>query len=137
VTRAIEARTFPAFLAMFLLLFVTTGIGNGSTFRMIPIIFRSRALAAAGAGEVERQKALTIARRESAAVLGFSSAIGAIGGYFIPRGFGASIKATGGAQTAMVAFIGYYVLSLGLTWWYYRRRRFLAARMPNVAQANA
>jgi MFS transporter, NNP family, nitrate/nitrite transporter len=137
VSMAIQVRSFPAFLAMFLALFVTTGVGNGSTFRMIPIIFRSRALAAAGNSEAERGKALTVARRESAAVLGFSSAIGAIGGYFIPRGFGASIKATGGAQTAMGVFIGYYVLSLGLTWWYYRRRRFLAARMPNVAQANA
>jgi hypothetical protein len=42
-----------------------------------------------------------------------------------------------GAQTAMAAFIGCYVLSLGLTWWYYRRRRFLAARLPSLAQADA
>jgi NNP family nitrate/nitrite transporter-like MFS transporter len=137
VSHAIDVHSFPMFLFMFLSLFVTTGIGNGSTFRMIPVIFRTQAFREGGATQEGRERAMTRARRESAAVLGFSSAIGAIGGYFIPRSFGASIKATGGAQSAMGWFVAYYALCLGLTWWYYRRRRFLAARLPSLAQANA
>ncbi len=137
VSRAIDLQSFPLFLATFLVLFVTTGVGNGSTFRMIPVIFRTQALRDAAAGQEELERALARARRESAAVLGFSSAIGALGGYFIPRAFGASIKATGGAQGAMVLFIAYYVVCLGLTWWHYRRRSFLAGSLPNLAQADA
>ena len=135
VNRAIDVQSFPLFMATFLALFVTTGIGNGSTFRMIPIIFRTQALRDAADGQEEPERALVRARRESAAVLGFSSAIGALGGYFIPRAFGASIKATGGAQAAMMFFVAYYVVCLGLTWWHYRRRSFLAGSLPNLAQA--
>jgi MFS transporter, NNP family, nitrate/nitrite transporter len=137
VGHAIEVRSFPAFLALFLVLFVTTGIGNGSTFRMIPVIFRSQALQEAGEGREERDRALARARRESAAVLGFSSAIGALGGYFIPRAFGASIKATGGAQAAMSCFVAYYAICFASTWWHYRRRSFLARLLPSLAQADA
>jgi NNP family nitrate/nitrite transporter-like MFS transporter len=137
VSRAIGLQSFPLFLAMFLVLFVTTGVGNGSTFRMIPVIFRTQALRDAADGQEALERALARARRESAAVLGFSSAIGALGGYFIPRAFGASIKATGGAQGAMALFVGYYVVCLGLTWWHYRRRSFLAGSLPNLAQADA
>jgi NNP family nitrate/nitrite transporter-like MFS transporter len=136
VTHFVEAHQFGGFLATFLVLFVTTGLGNGSTFRMIPIIFRTQALRAAGDGETERAAALVRARRESAAVLGFSSAIGAVGGYFIPRGFGASIKATGSPGLALSWFMAYYVLCLSLTWWFYRRRVF-ASRLPSLASANA
>src|SRR4029078_7384650 len=95
-----------------LLLFVTTGLGNGSTFRMIPVIFRRQHLrAVAGEGPEAGQRALIVARRESAAVLGFTSAIGACGGYLIPRSFGASIHATGSAEAALLA-----VLLLLLGW---------------------
>jgi NNP family nitrate/nitrite transporter-like MFS transporter len=137
VNHAVGAQSFPMFLGTFLLLFATTGIGNGSTFRMIPMIFRSQALREAGEGAEAREKALATARRESAAVIGISSAIGALGGYFIPRAFGASIKATGGPQAAMAWFIAYYLISLGLTWWHYRRRSFLVSRLPSLAQTNA
>ena len=59
---------------------------------------RAPARRAAGKGRRRNAGALEVARRESAAVLGFTSAIGACGGYLIPRSFGASIKATGGAE---------------------------------------
>jgi NNP family nitrate/nitrite transporter-like MFS transporter len=123
---------------MFLTLFVTTGIGNGSTFRMIPVIFRTERLKAArGQGPEAEADALRHARRDSAAVLGLSSAIGALGGYFIPRSFGASIKATGGPSTALGCFLVYYFLCIGLTWWYYRRRTFMTRHAPSLASANA
>ena len=68
----VRAHSFPGFLTMFLVLFVTTGVGNGSTFRMIPVIFRREKLRAVqGQGPAAEQRALDTARRESAAVLGF------------------------------------------------------------------
>ena len=73
---------------------------------------------------------------ESAAVIGFTSAIGACGGYLIPRGFGASIAATGGPYLALEVFLLFYATCGALTWWYYLRRSFLAQRAPtNLAEA--
>jgi len=125
--RFVHAHSFPGFLLTFLLLFVTTGIGNGATFRMIPVIFRKKALAAVeGQGPEAERQALVLARRRSAAVLGFTGAIGACGGYLIPRGFGASIKATGGAELALMVFIGFYATCVALTWFCYARRAVTA-----------
>jgi len=125
--RFVHAHSFPGFLLTFLLLFVTTGIGNGSTFRMIPVIFRKKALAAVeGQGPEAERRALVLARQRSAAVLGFTGAIGACGGYLIPRGFGASIKATGGAEVALMVFIGFYATCVALTWFCYARRSVAA-----------
>ncbi len=71
---------FYGFFAMFLLLFAATGVGNASTFQMIPAIFwQDRKKALAGQPEEDVRKA---AERESAAVIGFSSAIGAFGAFF-------------------------------------------------------
>lgn len=114
---------FNGFLAMFIVLFALTGVGNGSTFRMIPVIFlRERTQAVQGKGAKAEKQALTDAARESAAVLGFSGAIGAYGGFFIPRSFGTSLEMTGGAQAALLCFIGFYATCMVITWWYYARR---------------
>lgn len=137
VLHAVETHQFAAFLACFLLLFVTSGIGNGSTFRMIPVIFREQCLREAPAGEEAKSAALARARRETAAVLGLSSAIGAVGGYLIPRSFGASIQATGTPNSALTWFLAYYLVSIVVTWWYYRRRSFLVKQLPGLADANA
>jgi MFS transporter, NNP family, nitrate/nitrite transporter len=93
---------FTGFLLMFLVLFVTTGIANGSTFRMIPFIFNNP--------------------KEAAAVLGWTSAIGAYGAFLIPKIFGWSIDTTGMANTALYIFIAYYAISLVITWYYYSRK---------------
>jgi MFS transporter, NNP family, nitrate/nitrite transporter len=137
VMHCVDARSFAGFFAMFLALFVTTGVGNGSTFRMIPSIFREEKLRQAnGAGDAARATALKAAGIESAAVIGFTSAIGACGGYLIPRGFGASIAATGGPYLALEIFLLFYATCAALTWWYYLRRGFLAERAPtNLAAA--
>ncbi len=112
----VEIKDFAGFLAMFLILFITTGVGNGSTFRMIPSIFREeKLLAAKGAGESGRVSAVKAASIESAAALGFVSAIGACGGYLIPRGFGASIAATGGPHLALEIYLAFYATCLALT----------------------
>jgi NNP family nitrate/nitrite transporter-like MFS transporter len=119
----VEIKDFTGFLTTFLILFVCTGIGNGSTYRMIPSIFREESLGKAkGVGESGRALALQAARLEGAAALGFIGAVGACGGYFIPRGFGASIAATGGPQLALLIYLAFYATCLALTWWYYMRK---------------
>ncbi|HSH43259.1 MAG TPA: hypothetical protein VK973_14140, partial [Arenicellales bacterium] len=116
--------SFAGFLAMFLLLFVTTGVGNGSTFRMIPIIFMTEhERAAASQGDAALAEARRAARRESAAVLGFTSAIAAYGAFFIPKSFGTSVSLTGGAELALYLFTMFYLICIALTWWYYARPR--------------
>jgi NNP family nitrate/nitrite transporter-like MFS transporter len=120
-----EIKNFAGFLATFLVLFVTTGIGNGSAYRMIPSIFREENLQKVkGSGEQGRALALKAAGIESAAALGFIGAVGACGGYLIPRGFGASIAATGGPHSALVVYLAFYATCLALTWWFYLRRSY-------------
>src|SRR2546427_3030805 len=122
----VDIKDFAGFLTMFLILFVTTGIGNGSTYRMIPSIFREEKLREAkGVGETGRALAVKAASIESAAALGFIGAVGACGGYLIPRGFGASIAATGGPHAALAVFLAFYVTCVALTWWYYLRKSLL------------
>ncbi len=119
---------FGGFLAMFLLLFLTTGIGNGSTFRMIPVIFTTeRMRAAAGRGKAAEEQALKDGNKEAAAVLGFSGAVGAYGGFFIPKSYGTSISMTGGPEGALYLFIAFYLTCIVATWWFYARRN---APMP-------
>ena len=131
-----NVRDFPGFLAMFLILFVTTGIGNGSTYRMIPSIFREEKLRTTkGSGDVVRATAFKAASIESGAALGFIGAIGACGGYLIPRGFGASIATTGGPHLALEIYLAFYATCLALTWWYYLRKSSLASGTPSLAQA--
>jgi NNP family nitrate/nitrite transporter-like MFS transporter len=111
------------FLGAFLLLFLTTGIGNGSTFRMIPVIFMTeRVRAAIGKGQQAQDRAVKDAGKEAAAVLGFTSAIGAYGGFFIPKSYGTSIAATGGPEVALYVFIIFYCSCILMTWWYYLRK---------------
>jgi MFS transporter, NNP family, nitrate/nitrite transporter len=132
----VDIKSFPGFLAMFLVLFVATGVGNGSTYRMIPSIFRQEKLRTAGASPEAKAAALHSAGIESGAALGFIGAVGACGGYLIPRGFGASIAATGGPHLALEVFLTFYLTCIALTWWYYLRRTLFAQLAPtNLAQA--
>jgi NNP family nitrate/nitrite transporter-like MFS transporter len=129
-------KDFTGFLGMFLILFVTTGIGNGSTYRMIPSIFREENLRKAqGKGEAGRALALKTAGIESGAALGFIGAIGACGGYLIPSGFGKSIAVTGGPQLALVIYLAFYASCLALTWWHYLRKSPVESGAPSLAEA--
>jgi MFS transporter, NNP family, nitrate/nitrite transporter len=132
----VDVKDFAGFLMMFLILFVTTGVGNGSTYRMIPSIFREEKLREAqGSGDAGRALALKSASIESGAALGFIGAIGACGGYLIPRGFGASIATTGGPHLAFEVYLLFYAACLALTWWYYLRKSFFARGTASLAQA--
>jgi len=120
--------SFVGFLSMFIVLFLTTGIGNGSTFRMIPVIFLTeQARAAEGKGAEAQEQAVKNANKEAAAVLGFTAAMAAYGGFFIPKSYGTSIAMTGGPEGALYVFIVFYVTCIAITWWYYARKN---AEMP-------
>jgi MFS transporter, NNP family, nitrate/nitrite transporter len=125
----VDHKEFAGFLTMFLALFVLTGIGNGSTYRMIPSIFRAQKLSEAeGQGETGRALALKAAGLEAGAALGFIGAVGSVGGFLIPRGFGASIAATGGPYLALEVFLAFYVTCIWLNWWYYMRKSTIFAK---------
>jgi NNP family nitrate/nitrite transporter-like MFS transporter len=129
-------KDFVGFLTMFLIIFVTTGIGNGSTYRMIPSIFREENLRKAqGKGEAGRALAIKTAGIESGAAVGFIGAVGACGGYFIPSGFGKSIAITGGPQLALFIYLGFYAICLAMTWWFYLRRSPAEAGATSLASA--
>ena len=114
-----EPGAFWGFLGSFLLLFAASGVGNASTFQMIPIICgKERAKSLAGLAEAEiRRKA----EKESAAIIGFTSAIAAFGAFFIPKSYGSSIAMTGGPEAALYVFILYYATCIVATWWWYVR----------------
>lgn len=113
--------SLPVFLASFLALFLASGIGNGSTYRMIPAIFRAEAQRAVSTG-IPAKVAASRARTEAATVIGLASAIGALGGFLIPRGFGISISRTGSITAALAVLVALYGGCLVLTWWCYLRR---------------
>jgi NNP family nitrate/nitrite transporter-like MFS transporter len=110
---------FAGFFASFMLLFFASGVGNASTFQMIPAIMRkevARLMPQLSAPDQQKQ-----AEKESAAITGFTSAIAAYGAFFIPKSFGLSIETTGGASAALVAFLIFYVSCLAITWFAYAR----------------
>ncbi|MEZ5855878.1 MAG: MFS transporter [Hyphomicrobiaceae bacterium] len=111
---------FWGFFAMFMVLFFATGVGNASTFQMIPVIMRT---------EIDRlmpertpQQRTRQADMESAAIIAFTSAIAAYGAFFIPKAYGTSISITGGPAAALWGFLIFYITCVLVTWWYYTRR---------------
>jgi NNP family nitrate/nitrite transporter-like MFS transporter len=90
---------FLAFMLLFVLLFTASGIGNGSTFRTIGVIFD---------------------RQQAGPVLGWTSAIAAYGAFIAPVVIGAQIKAAT-PEIAMYGFAVFYALCLVLNWWFYLR----------------
>ena len=115
--------TFLGFYLVFMGLFLAAGLGSGSTYQMIAVIFRQltteRMLKLGHSAEEAQHTAVT----DTAAALGFISALGAIGGFFIPQAFGMSLSLTGTPVSAMVVFLLMYVFCLLVTWLLYGRRK--------------
>ena len=117
------AGNLTGFFVSFMALFIAAGIGNGSTFRMIPVIFTDECLDdARGKGPAAEAAAAKEGNKQAAAVLGFSAALGAYGGFFIPKSYGSSIAMTGSPHAALWAFIVFYLTCIVITWWFYARR---------------
>jgi NNP family nitrate/nitrite transporter-like MFS transporter len=113
-------KSLPLFLTGFILLFVFSGIGNGSTYKMIPAIFRAKsrlkAETGADAGTADRE-----ARRLSGALIGIAGAVGAFGGVLVNLAFRQSFLAYKTGNAAYIAFIAYYAICFAVTWWVYLR----------------
>jgi len=90
---------FLVFMVLFVVLFAATGIGNGSTFRTIGVIFD---------------------RQQAGPVLGWTSAAAAYGAFIAPVVIGAQIKA-GTPEYSMYGFAVFYAVCLVLNWWFYLR----------------
>ncbi|MCU9849919.1 MFS transporter [Defluviimonas sp. WL0024] len=111
--------SFAGFFACFMALFMLTGIGNASTFQMIPAIMGReipRLMPNLDAAASRKQ-----AERESAAIIAFTSAIAAYGAFFIPKAYGTSIAMTGAPFMALWGFLIFYAVCVVLTWVYYTR----------------
>jgi MFS transporter, NNP family, nitrate/nitrite transporter len=120
VILALQAGSFAGFFAGFMALFFFTGVGNASTFQMIPVIMgREVPRLMPHLNGVERARQIAM---ESGGIVAFTSAIGAYGGFFIPKAYGSSIAMTGSPIGALWLFLGFYVICLALTWAVYTRR---------------
>ncbi|MFI9585192.1 nitrate/nitrite transporter [Streptomyces sp. NPDC052236] len=106
------------FTTAFIALFVLSGLGNGSTYKMIPGIFQAKAVAMGMTGEA----AATYGRRLSGASMGLIGAVGALGGLGINLAFRQSFLTAGTGTSAFVAFLGFYAVCFALTWAVYLRR---------------
>jgi NNP family nitrate/nitrite transporter-like MFS transporter len=122
---------FPWFLGFFLCVFAATGIGNGSTYKMIPAIWRREAEDATAAGSPERTSAISAATKQASAALGVIGAVGAIGGFLIPIAFSSPWvdNPMSSTQGAFMVFTAYYVLCALVTWAVYLRKSEKAASL--------
>jgi NNP family nitrate/nitrite transporter-like MFS transporter len=118
-----DPSAFPVFFASFLFLFAASGVGNASTSQMIPAIMRKEVPRLEP--ELSDTDLVKQSDKESAAIIGFTSAVAAYGAFFIPKSFGTSIAVTGGPELALYGFLAFYVSCIGITCWFYTRRRGL------------
>jgi len=127
---------FPVFLGFFLCVFAATGIGNGSTYKMIPSIWRTEAERSTSPGTRERDAALLAGTRQASAAIGVIGAVGAMGGFLIPLAFSAPWvdEPMSAAKGAFVGFTGFYLVCAAVTWFVYLRRP-AEVRATGVAEA--
>jgi NNP family nitrate/nitrite transporter-like MFS transporter len=152
----VQQRSFPLFFASYMVIFLLAGMGNGSTYKMIPSIFAVLGREEAEQRGLRPQDTAVEFKRRAAAVIGIAGAIGAFGGFLIQvvlrqasLGVSDLVKA---AQTpaqkvavaaanadwsvpALWVFLGSYVLFAGVTWFVYLRRSVATERIPSLAYA--
>ncbi|MGQ9408094.1 NarK family nitrate/nitrite MFS transporter [Mycolicibacterium gilvum] len=114
---SVQVKNMPVFFIAFMFLFVATGIGNGSTYRMISKIFRVK-------GEDAGGDPLTMLemRRQAAGALGIISSVGAFGGFVVPLAYAWSKSQFGNIEPALQFYIGFFIVLLGVTWFFYMRK---------------
>ncbi|MGB9278808.1 MAG: nitrate/nitrite transporter [Pseudonocardiaceae bacterium] len=136
VIMASNEKSLALFMSGFIALFVLSGIGNGSTYKMIPSIFAVQARLAIAAGEPE-QSALMRARRLSGAVIGIAGSIGAMGGVLINLAFRQSFLITKSGVPAFWSFLIFYGACVVVTYVVYLRRApaVVASGNPQLAYA--
>ncbi len=115
VLAASLSKSLPLFLTGFIVLFGLSGLGNGSTYKMIPAIFRAKSKLACEGGE-DPDAADRQARRMTSALIGIAAAIGAFGGVLVNVAFRQSFLTYKTGNAAYIAFIAFYVLCFAVTW---------------------
>ncbi|WP_435106990.1 MFS transporter [Nocardiopsis synnemataformans] len=118
---SVQAAQLALFIGAFAVMFVLTGLGNGSTYKMIPSLYAARAEDAVAAGE-PREQALARTKRVASSVLGLIGAVGALGGVGVNIAFRESFAATGSTAPAFAAFGAFYLVCAAVTWAVYLRR---------------
>jgi NNP family nitrate/nitrite transporter-like MFS transporter len=152
----VQGRSFTVFFGSFCVIFLLAGMGNGSTYRMIPSIFGELGRRHAEEEGLDAKATAVAFKRRAAAVIGIAGAIGAFGGFLIQvvfrqasLGVSAAVKAaeTPSEKLAVAAanadwsvpalwvFLGAYVVFAGMTWFFYLRRSFAVDRVPSLAYA--
>ncbi|MEU8778899.1 nitrate/nitrite transporter [Streptomyces sp. NPDC048606] len=132
VVLASVRESLPVFLAGFVALFVLSGAGNGSTYKMIPGIFQAKALARG----LDPEAAAAEGRRLSGASMGLIGAVGALGGLAINLVFRAAFLGSGSGTTAFVTFLGFYAACCAVTWAVYLRRPVAPLPSTTATPAN-
>ncbi|MBU3063517.1 MFS transporter [Nocardia sp. NEAU-G5] len=132
----LSAKSFPLYLVAFLLLFVLSGVGNGSTYRMIPSIFGAEAARRASEAGRDPSTAVIAAKRQAGAAIGVVGAVGASGGWLLQQVLRESSIHFGGMAPAMWLYVVEFLVLGGVTWWFYLRSAFAVDRIPSLAYAN-
>ncbi|GAA4531950.1 NarK family nitrate/nitrite MFS transporter [Mycobacterium paraffinicum] len=114
---SVNAKNLPLFFASFMFLFVATGIGNGSTYRMISRIFVIKGQLAGGDPDT-----MAHMRRQAAGALGVISSIGAFGGFVVPLAYAWSKSHFGSIEPALRFYVGFFLALLVVTWYCYLRK---------------
>ncbi|HVF77873.1 MAG TPA: nitrate/nitrite transporter [Solirubrobacteraceae bacterium] len=153
----VREHSFPIFFGSFMAIFLLAGMGNGSTYRMIPAIFAALGRKEASEKNLDPKKTALSFKHQAAAVIGIAGAIGAFGGFLIQvifrqasLGVSASVKA---AETpaeklaiaqsqadwsipALWVFLIAYMVFAGMTWFFYMRTSFATDKVPSLAHAS-
>jgi NNP family nitrate/nitrite transporter-like MFS transporter len=112
-----------SFFLVFMVLFFTAGVGNGSVFHLVPAVFRKfHEGRTVSQSEVARDTSISIGEIEASVALGFTASIGALAMFIIPAMVAVSIENTGSPRSALFFFIAFYLACLFVTWWWYRRQ---------------
>jgi NNP family nitrate/nitrite transporter-like MFS transporter len=152
----VNEHSFGMFFTSYMVIFLLAGAANGSTYRMIPVIFTALGRKEVAEKGLEEKATMLAFKREAAAVIGIAGAIGAFGGFLIQVVFRqASLDVTAKVAAAKTAsdkvavaaanadwstsalwvFLGAYVVFAAMTWFFYLRRSFAVQRVPSLAYA--
>jgi NNP family nitrate/nitrite transporter-like MFS transporter len=126
-------KSLPLFTVAFIALFATTGLGNGSTYKMIPGIYHAKAVAKGLTGEA----AAAYGRRLSGAAMGLIGAVGALGGLGINLAFRQSFLIQHSGTPASLSFLAYYAVCTALPWAVYLRGAVEAPESSGQAESKA
>ena len=153
----VQQHSFEIFFASFMAIFLLAGMGNGSTYRMIPAIFATLGRKEAAEKGLDLKQTILSYKHQAAAVIGIAGAIGAFGGFLIQVAFrqaslgvSAAVKAAetpaekvaiAQAQAdwsipALWLFLFAYLVFAGMTWFFYLRKSFATDRVPSFAEAS-